>query len=211
LSCTTLESPVVGHRNGVAQPLMLQTPWRFDASRSGLGMMVSALVPDRRRAGSVFYVVLGLYVAAVLFVLQWMGLLLPDAIGGMQAFGGQLLLGLVAAGIGFIGWRRPLTVFVNGMHLCLRRGDVLFEVPLSTVRSFQRVPAVEVHRHWARYEAVRLFQDRPTDDALLLRLDDDTPVIIALPEVGLDQLEQALDVLEVPSLNAGLRGFSEAA
>lgn len=182
-----------------ARPLEVVAPRRFAPDRSVLGRLTARFAGDRRVGEGLYYACLCLLIAAVLFVIQWAGLLLPTHMEAVAVFAVQVLLGLGAVAFGLIGWQPALQVKVDSGMLELGRGDARLRIPTGAISHVRRVTAEEVHLHWSRFRRTHLFMHRATSEALLLRTADGNPVVIGLSSGDLARLARALADRSIPT------------
>ncbi len=175
----------LSHRSSAATVTRtFRSPRTYHPSYSLLGRAVRAWVGDRLRGEALFIVVLAGLTLAVLMA-HYLGWALLQPMLATQPswqilfWGGQVLSGVVLAGVGLVGFRPAVRVECGPATVTLTQGACRHTVPYASVGAISVVSARRYHRHHRRYAATRIFVSRIPQEVLLLRTDEG-PVVVAL-------------------------------
>ncbi len=194
----TRPSAIFASRSGpapVSAPSFSCTvPRRFDPTRSVLGHALRRGAADARHAEARYLTAVVLLGAVGMLAGQWTWLAFvrtPDAATASLYFAAQAAGVLGFALLALWGWRPALHVSLRQGALHVRQGDDALAVGIGALADARRADAAEVHTHWRLYARTRAFIGR-SGEALVFRLPDGAPVVLALPTDALDALEAAL-------------------
>jgi hypothetical protein len=178
-------------------PLHFHIPGRLSPVRSPLGHLVWRLSDDRLRAEARYYL---LAVAAVagylaLSAVSWAVVNLGEPPSTQQATAfwiWQIGMGLVVAGLSWIGYQPALHVSLDSRGLCVRqRRAVLLQVEPGDLGAATRISGDTLQQHYRLYRQSRVFVGAALRRFILVRTTMG-PIVL-----GIDPAEQSefLDAL----------------
>ncbi|MEM8558075.1 MAG: hypothetical protein AAGG50_09660 [Bacteroidota bacterium] len=183
--------------------LTLRAPRAFSPSASLLGRGLRRMLGgDPIRAEAVYWVALVLVVAVAVMGTQWGWLWLRDASPPEEFLAAavwyavaQAIAVVVFVGVGYVGWRPRVEVTLTPETLRIQQGRVALEIPRTSLRALRTIEATEEHRTLRRRADVRRFVAKAYDPLLVLDVDGQPPIVLALPSAERERFEQALGPL----------------
>ncbi|MEL6442952.1 MAG: hypothetical protein AAFY55_16905 [Bacteroidota bacterium] len=179
--------------------LSFRAPRSFHPPASLLGRALRRWIGDPLRAEATYWIVLVLTVAMAVMGTQWGWLWLRD-MASPEAFLDAAVWYAIAQAValvlfvlvGYVGWRPAVVVTLTDETLRIQQGPAALKVPRPSLRRVRPIAATEEHRTLRRRADVRRFVAKAYDPLLVLDVDGDAPIVLALPDAERERFEQTL-------------------
>ena len=199
--------------------LSFRAPRSFHPPASLLGRALRRWIGDPLRAEATYWLVLVLTVAMAVMGTQWGWLWLRD-MASPEAFLDAAVWYAIAQAValvlfvlvGYVGWRPAVVVTLTDETLRIQQGPAALKVPRPSLRRVRPIAAralaptprqtsprrarpiaaTEEHRTLRRRADVRRFVAKAYDPLLVLDVDGDAPIVLALPDAERERFEQTL-------------------
>ncbi|MEL6611600.1 MAG: hypothetical protein AAFQ53_05870 [Bacteroidota bacterium] len=178
---------------------VFRAPRAFHPPASLLGRGLRRWIGDPLRAQATYWIVLVLTVAVAVMGTQWGWLWLRD-MTTPEAFLDAAVWYAIAQAIalvlfvlvGYVGWRPAVVVTLTDETVRIQQGPTALEVPRPSLRRVRPIAATEEHRTLRRRADVRRFVAKAYDPLLVLDVDSDAPIVLALPDAERERFEHTL-------------------
>ncbi|MEM8598845.1 MAG: hypothetical protein AAGF99_02895 [Bacteroidota bacterium] len=179
--------------------LTFRAPRSFHPPASLLGRGLRRWIGNPLRAEATYWIVLVLTVAVAVMGTQWGWLWLRDMTtpetfldAAVWYAGAQAAALVVFVLVAYVGWRPTVAVRLTDETLRIQQGPAALELPRSVLRTVRPIDATEEHRTLRRRVDVRRFVAKAYDPLLVMDVEDEPLIVLALPVAERERFEEAL-------------------